>query len=318
MNIDLSIIIVTFNNADAIAACIQSIFDRTENLRFETIVVDNGSSDGTAEVVKARFPDVLCIQAGQNLGFAAATNIGLLKSVGEYIILLNPDTQLLNNALFILVEFLRNHREAGAVGGLLMQDETTPQRTYSLANPSVSQAFFDTTGLSKWFYGKVPSMGIIPDEKKFQNKKVTYIPGADLMFRRSELERVGLMDERFFMFGEDCDWCLRLNRETGLGVYFVPAARIRHELGGSAGKRSIIRARMAMKSQFRFINKHHGLFKAMVTRCLYLTIYTVKLAFAALRYGVQPAKRDHWKAEILYYATILKVSFLPDRFVSYL
>ncbi|MFQ6112740.1 MAG: glycosyltransferase family 2 protein [bacterium] len=317
MQIDLSIIIVTYNNEETIADCIKSIFDLTEGMTYEIIVVDNASSDGTERIVREKHRSVHFIQTGANLGFAAACNIGLKESVGNHIVLLNPDTQLLNNALFIMSKFLKDHPEAGAVGGLLLQDKETPQRSYNLAYPSVAQAFFDTTGLSQLFQNKVPSMGITPCMHELKIMQVSYIPGANLMFRRSELQKVGYLDEQFFMFAEDSDWCFRLTKETGLRAYFLPDARIKHTLGASAGQRSVIRARMSLKSHFRFIRKHDGLLRLFLARLVYIKVYSIKYLLAILRYCLQSRKRSYWENEIRYYAALLKVSWLPDRAITY-
>jgi GT2 family glycosyltransferase len=317
MPVDLSIIIVTYNNEETIADCIQSILDLTEGLTYEIIVVDNSSSDDTEKIVKKKYRSVRFIQTGANLGFAAGCNVGFRKSVGQNIILLNPDTQLLNNALFIMLKFLSDHQEVGAVGGLLMEDEVTPQLSYCSAFPSVAQVFFDTTGLSKFFSGKVPSTTIIPNKNDFEIKQVAWIPGADLMFRRIELEKIGYFDERFFMFHEDSDWCFRLTKQTGLTVFFLPQARIKHTLGVSVGDRSVSRAKMNLKSRFRFIKKNKGVISLILSRFIYGSIYTIKLLLALFRYGLLSKKRSYWKAEIQYYSTILKVSCLPDRAIAY-
>ncbi|MFQ5822879.1 MAG: glycosyltransferase family 2 protein [bacterium] len=318
MQIDLSIIIVTYNSEDTIVDCIQSIYDLTDGITYEIIVVDNASSDNTEKIVREKFRSLYIIQTGANLGFAAACNIGMKKSVGIHIILLNPDTQLMNNALFIMSKFLQDHTEAGAVGGLLMQDEVTPQRSYNLAFPSAAQALFDTTGLSKLFPGKIPSLGIIPSMNDLKRMQVSYIPGADLMFRRTELKKIGYFDERFFMFAEDSDWCFRLIKETGLRVFFLPDAKIKHILGASAGQRSTTRARMNLKSYYRFIKKNYGLINLLITRFIYIVVYKLKILLAILRYCFQFKRRSYWKAEIQYYGALLKVSCLPDRAITYI
>lgn len=317
MQIDLSIIIVTYNNEDTIADCILSIFALTQGLTYEILVIDNASSDKTEKIVREKFQSVICIQTGANLGFAAASNIGLKKSIGKHIILLNPDTKLMNNALFIMANFLLRHPEAGAVGGLLMQNEVTPQLSYSSAFPSVAQVFFDTTGISKYFYNRVPSTGIVPNISELNIKQVAWVPGTDLMFRRVDLEKIGYLDENFFMFHEDSDWCFRLTKKTGLSVFFLPKARIQHTLGVSVSERSVNRARMNLKSRYRFIKKNYGIISLILSRCIYIVIYSMKILFAILRYCLQTEKKSHWKNEISYYAALLRVSWLPDRAIKY-
>jgi len=318
MQIDLSIVIVTFNSGDHIGGCLQSIADLTEGLIYEIIIVDNASSDRTESIIKENFPSVTWIQTGSNLGFTAAANIGMKRSVGEYLLLLNPDTQLMNNALFLMVDFLRDHPEAGTVGGLLMKDESTAGVSYNTIFPSATQVFLDATGISRLLPHIIPSLAVTPNPEDEQFKQVAGITGADLMVRRLALERIGFLDERFFMFTQETDWCFRLTQETELQAYFLPSARIQHILGASVGPRSVDRARMNLKDDFRFIRKHYGLINLIFARLIRIGVHSIKFVVSLLRYGLDSRKRHYWKNEMYYYATILRVSCLPDRMTPYL
>lgn len=213
----LSGIIVTYNNAATIGDCLKSILDFPPRLPFEVFVVDNASTDGTAEVVK-KFPKVKLIQNSQNLGFAAANNQALKKAKGEFILLLNPDTQVRSGAIGKMIDFMEKHPKVGILGP-----------TVKVVGDG-SEAYF-TGG------GRVQPLLATAGHLKFEKPpkepmEVDNVTGAALMIRREVIEKIGLMPEEYFLYYEDTDWCLRAKR-AGYQVVYLPEAEVWHYEGSS-------------------------------------------------------------------------------------
>ncbi len=255
---DLSIIIVNWNTKDLLIQCLKSIVPTTQRLKTEVLVVDNGSTDGSEEVVKKGFPDVAFIQNDQNLGFAKANNQALRMAKGEYILLLNPDTQVKEGAIEKLLSFLEAHPEAGVAGAQLMNPDGSKQN--SIANfPSLATELLNKS-LLRWFF-----------PNRFPGKEMNYpepievdsVIGACMMVRREAIEKVGLLDEDYFLFLEETDWCYRM-KKAGWKVYHVPQAEIYH-LQGKSAERDKKRAKVEYyRSRYQFFKKNRGKFQQLL------------------------------------------------------
>lgn len=240
---DLSIIIVNYNTCDLLRRCLLSLQGRQthsmlkQGLPFcglqEIIVIDNGSTDGSSEMVVEEFPQVHLIRNSQNLGYARANNQGLQLAQGDYLLLLNSDTEVEAQSLDFLVEFLRKKPEAGAVGGQLVLPSGQIQPSCS-TDITLLTVFFEQFLLDKAF----------PRSRFFgrhfytwwnyqEPRSVEVLSGACLMIRRETLRQVGLLDEAYFMYCEDADWCRRA-RQAGWELWYVPQARILHHHGASS------------------------------------------------------------------------------------
>lgn len=237
--IDLSIIIVSYNTKDFIRECLKSIRVTSKGFDYEIIVVDNVSSDGTSQMVKEEFPDVITIKSRKNLGFSKANNAGVEKSKGRYVLFLNPDTVVYKDSLFGMVKFMDEHKEAGAAtcklvmpGGRL--DDAAHR---GFPNPWNSLSYF--SGLSKLF----------PSSKLFGGYNLGWMDlskpheidacaGAFMMVRRQAGEKIGWWDEDYFFYGEDLEFCFRL-KEIGWKIYFVPSVSVLHYKGVSGGIKKV-------------------------------------------------------------------------------
>jgi GT2 family glycosyltransferase len=237
--LDLSIIIVNYNTCKLLQDCLASIYNSQGNISFKVVVVDNASSDGSAATVKSQFPQVDLIVSQVNGGFAYANNLGL-RRVGfdddgtpqpgapRYVLLLNPDTVLPPTALIDMIAFLDAHPEAGAAGPKLVRLDGSLDLACRRAFPTPEVSFYRMMGLSKLFphsctFGRYNMTFADPD----QLLEVDSVVGAFMMVRREAISRAGLLDEAYFMYGEDLDWAFQI-KANNWKIYYNPAVTVTH------------------------------------------------------------------------------------------
>ncbi len=256
---DLSIVIVTWNTRDVLLDCLASlereVLARRDpgRIEVETLVVDNGSADGTVPRVRQRFPWAEVIALPSNLGFAAGNNVGLRKCSGRHAVLLNSDTVVRRDALEACVRHLDAHPDVGVVGPQLLNPDGSKQN--SIHNlPSLLTELVPRGLLETLFPRRFPS-------KRYEHPvpiDVEAVLGACLFVRREVLEQVGPMPEDYFVFLEETDWCLRIRR-AGWRVVHVPEARVVHVFGASSKKKQPAETRIEYhRSLYHFFRKHRG------------------------------------------------------------
>jgi N-acetylglucosaminyl-diphospho-decaprenol L-rhamnosyltransferase len=288
----LSVVIVNFNTRDLLRACLHSVeqSDGVEDL--ELFVVDNASTDGSADMVAAEFPWVELIRSGANRGYAFANNLGLRRCRGEYFLLLNPDTVLPPGALRRMVDFLDGHPEAGMAGPklVLLDGELDLACRRSFPSPAVS--LYRMLGLSKLFprsrrFGRYNLTYLDPD----QPAEVDSVVGAFMMVRAKAVRQVGFLDEAFFMYGEDLDWAFRIKAE-GWKVLYNPSVVVLHYKGASSRRhtrKTIVEFYRAMQI---FYDKHYAGGSNFPLRMLILSGIWAKCAFSlAVNYLRPPEAR---------------------------
>lgn len=265
--VDLSIVIVSYNVRELLEQCLDSVTGRTPqvarletcDLRLETFVVDNASSDGSAAMVREHFPSVRLIENVENRGFAAANNQAFAATRGRYVLMLNPDTIVRAGALETLVRFMDVHPHAGACGGKLVYADGTLQHS-AFAFPTLAQILIDFFPLH-WrliesrINGRYPRAWYARGEP-FQ---IDHPLGADLLVRRTAAEQVGWLDERFFMYCEEIDWCIRIKR-AGWQIWCVPQAEIVHHEAQStrhASRRDAMFVEL-WRARFRLFDQHYS------------------------------------------------------------
>ena len=264
-NMELSIIIPSYNTRKLLVGCLESLYYCTSTLlqnRTEIIVVDNGSTDGTVANVKSTTQILKLIENKQNLGFAKAINQGLKEAKGEYLLLLNSDTVVLNSAIEKMVEYLKNHKEAGVVGCQLIKADGSiqPSGGYlpNLLNLAFWMLFLDDLPLVRKIF---PAYHV--EEKSFYTKKrkLGWVTGAFFLTRRDVLEKVGTFDEEMFMYVEEIDWCQRVQK-AGFSVVFNPSAGVIHYQGASAkkGKAGILEEYQGLEYYFKKHKPYYQLF----------------------------------------------------------
>jgi GT2 family glycosyltransferase len=265
---DLDIIVVSWNTRDILRDCLASVYEQTRGISFQVIVVDNASSDGSAEMVRAEFPQAVLIENTENRGFAAANNQGMEIAGGRYVLLLNSDTIVLDGAIQKTLRFAESHPEAAVVGCRVLNPDGTLQRTCfmfpSLLNLVLAATYLYKIAPRNSFCGRERMGGWERDAVR----EVEVVSGCFMLVRREAIERVGLMDEEYFMYAEETDWCWRF-KKAGWKSLFYPDAQIVH-LGGQSSRqvriKSLIQLRLGLL-QFMFKNR-----SSLVFRCAGLLI----------------------------------------------
>ena len=252
----LSVVFLNYNTRDLTRQALSSVLAAVEGLEVEIFVVDNASADGSADMVAEEFPQVKLIRNAANVGFAAGNNVALRQVTGEYALLINTDTIVRRDALRTMVEFLDAHPEAGACGCKILDPDGTLQLDSRRGFPTPLAAFCKMSGLSRLF-PKHPliahyHMTYLDPE---QTAEVEVLSGSCMMVRKAAMDQVGLLDEDYFMYGEDIDWCYRFH-QAGWKIYYVPTTAIIHfrgESGRGVPLRILYRKSRAMSI---FVNKH--------------------------------------------------------------
>ncbi len=256
--IELSVIIVNYNTKKLLLDCLSSIFKQTKDLSYEVIVVNNGSSDNAVEMVKKlRVKKLRVIENKENFGFAKANNQGIKIAKGEWILLLNPDTKIVDNALKKLVDFAKAQPRLGVVGPRLLNKDGTFQ-------PSTAP-FFTLFNVFLWLFTKDRFLYSSPSCQK----QVDWVMGSAFLVNRRLIEKVGLLDERFFMYIEEQEWCYRI-KKSGWQVWFYPGAEIFHLVRGSSpeGKQKVIL--WIYEGLIYFYQKHFASWQLSVLKFLLL------------------------------------------------
>ncbi|MBD3165628.1 glycosyltransferase [bacterium] len=253
---DLSVIIVSYNAREFLAATLESVFRAGDGLDMEVFVVDNASSDGAPEMVRERFPQVTLMAQSENLGFAKANNLALADAQGRYLMILNPDCILQEDTLTTLVRFMDEHPESGASGPKLLNRDGSFQVAAKRGLPTPWVAFCKLSGLSTMFprskaFNYYELGHLDPDEVH----EVESLTGAAMMVRREAYEAVGGLDEDYFMFGEDIDWCYSISK-AGWKVHYVPTTQIIHYKGESTRRSDTDRERHFYNAMRIFARKH--------------------------------------------------------------
>jgi len=261
----VSIIIVNWNTRELLRRCLDSVYATVPPLPFEVIVVDNASEDGSADMVAERFPQAALIRSGSNLGFAAGNNLGLRMASGRYAMLLNPDTELLPGAVREMVGFADAHPGVAAVGPKLLNPDGSLQKN----GRTFTNLWREALGLTKLYYvwARLDRRADWGREDFDVPARVDEVSGACMLVRKSAVDEVGLLDERFFMYYEEVDWCRRMGK-AGWEVHYLPSAQVIHHWSQGAKKSGLTGSRIAFRSQYLYFRKHHGLAQALALRTL--------------------------------------------------
>jgi GT2 family glycosyltransferase len=286
---DLSIVILNYNTLEHLRACLHALQVEGSTalgggpIGAEVIVVDNASTDGSADMVFSEFPWVQLIRSPRNGGFAVGNNLALRRCSGANVLLLNPDTLMPPGGIARLLDVLRDHPEAGVIGPRLLKPDGSMHLACRRSFPTPSVAFYRLSGLSRLFpnsprFGRYNMTFVNPDRAI----EVDSVCGACLLVRRAVIQQVGLLDERFFMYGEDLDWCLRA-RMKAWTVRYEPEVVVQHQHGGSSRKRAVRTTYHFFRAMDLFYRKHYiGRYHPLVTGAVRTAIYGA-LALAMCR-----------------------------------
>lgn len=280
---DLSVIIVNYNTKELTLNCLDSIGQSETTFQLETILIDNHSTDDSVEVIQQLHPEVILISNSENVGFAKANNQGMRIAKGRYILLLNSDTVVQPNTLDVMIRFMDKHPEVGASGCKVLLPDGSLDKACRRGFPTPLTTFYYVSGISKLF---PKSLRFNAYHMEFLDENEEYpvdcLVGAFMMVRREVIEQVGMLDERFFMYFEDTDWCYRIQQAGWVNYYYPKTQIIHYKRGSSRGRpyRITYEFHRAMKL---FYDKHYRKhYPFWVTIFMYLGI-TVKFGATVLK-----------------------------------
>ena len=255
--LDVTVSIVNWNTADELRGCLKSVISQDSSVNFETIVVDNASSDASADMVISDFGDrVKLIRNSANVGFGAAHNQAIKLSRGRHVLLLNPDCRLLSgDVLGRMVRFMDESPDVGMLGPKMLNPDGTLQ--YSARRfPTMFAAVFRHTLLGRLFPdNRFVREYMMTDWDHAQTTDVDWLSGSALMVRRETFKDIGLLDERFFMYCEDVDWCKRAH-ESGWRVVYFPLVSVSHRIGSASDQNPIEMIKQHHNSMMKYFLKH--------------------------------------------------------------
>ena len=309
MAVDLSIVIVSWNVRDLLRQCLRSVLGHADvsaspgpvalgDHKAEVFVVDNASHDGSAEMVRNEFPMVTLLAEQRNLGFTAGNNVALRRCTGRYYLLLNPDTVVGDDAITAMVDYMDAHGDVGVVGPRLLYGDGRPQPSRRRF-PRLRHALFESTLLEQWLpdnrWARHYRMADQPDDIV---QDVDWVTGACMMVRAAAVEQVGLLDEGFFMYSEELDWCRRI-ADAGWRVVYLPEPTVVHFEGRSSGQVSAKRNIYFESSKVRYFCRHEGRARAEILRIFLLVGYVFRMAEEGTKYVLghrRALRRDRLQA----------------------
>ena len=276
----LSVIIVNYKVKHYLEQCLRSVAEASRGIAVEVIVVDNASGDGSVEYLRERFPDVTIIASEENLGFARANNLAIRNSHGQYVLLLNPDTIVAEDTFRDFISFMDSTPDAGGCGAYMLHTDGSfaPESRRGLPTPFV--AFCKMSGLASLFpksrtFGRYYMRYLSENEVN----RIEIMSGAFMFLRRDALDKAGLLDEDFFMYGEDIDLSYRILK-AGYNNYFLPS-RILHYKGESTVKSSYRYVHTFYRAMELFFNKHYAHYSILLSLPIKLAIWgRAMLAYA--------------------------------------
>jgi len=271
---DITVVIVNWNTGDLLRNCLNSVYETMKDIRYEIIVVDNASTDGSVAMLRKEFPTVTIIENRENRGFGAANNQAFAVMKGRYALLLNSDTILTKHAIGELFQFMENHLDTSLACGQLLNEDGSRQN--SIANfPTLITLLANTSLLEYLFPKRFPS-------KRYIHKNPVEIEsaiGACVLVRKKAMDDIGVFDERYFFFFEETDWAYRM-RSAGWKIYHVPSAVIYHLQGKSVG--DSIRSRIEFyRSRYQFFKKYrrsiyvYAVYSIIISRLMINSFFTL-------------------------------------------
>jgi GT2 family glycosyltransferase len=299
---DLSLIIVSWNVSNLLADCLDTLQLeplRADGLIVEAIVVDSASSDGTVAMVTERYPQVRLLAQAENVGFTVGNNIGLKAASGRFLMLLNPDTLVIGDALAQLVKYVEAHPDVGVVGPQTRNANGTIQSTRRRF-PTLATAIFESTWLQPFAPRGVLNRFYATDIADDAIADVDWVQGSAFMVRREAYEQVGGLDEHYIMFSEEVDWCKRI-KSVGWRVVYIGAAQIIHYGGQSTEQVTARKHIHFQQSKLRYFRKYHGSLAAMLVRVVLLVSYAQQLVAESIKAAVgykrvmRPERRERIK-----------------------
>ncbi|MFN8531683.1 MAG: glycosyltransferase family 2 protein, partial [Anaerolineae bacterium] len=300
----ISIVIVSWNVADLLVKCLASIYANTPApYTIETIVVDSASGDDTVERVHSEFPQVTMLAQAENVGFTRGNNIGLKAARGRWLFLLNPDTEIHGDVITQLADYLQAHPKVGIVGPRTLNSDGSDQATRRYF-PSLLLEWMEGLWYS-FHFSPLPPTHLPPDDPPADSTHpVEWLQGSALMAQRTLYDQIGGLDEGFFMFSEEVDWCKRA-ADAGWQIVYVGSGTITHHGGRSTDQVATATLIRYYSSKVRYFRKHHGALQAALLRLYIEATYLGKMAIEGAKY-LLGHKRDLRRERLIQYRQLLR------------
>ena len=308
---DLSIIIVSWNVRELLQNCLRSVLVETK-LALQIIVVDSASTDGSPEMVAEHFSQVELVACEENVGFPGGNNLGLARANGRYILLLNPDTIVHDGALAKMVSYLEENSQVGVVGLQLLNEDGTVQ-SWRRRFTTLRTAFFESTWLQPYAPQSVLDHYYARDVADDETAVVEWVMGACLMTRQEVVGQVGGLDEKYFMYSEELDYCRRIH-EAGWQVVYYPQAQVTH-LSGKSSEQAVTQRHINFnRAKLRYFRKYHGRLAAGILRLFLLKSYSWQLILEAIK-GAAGHKRPLRWQRVNAYWMVLRSGLRPAGYL---
>lgn len=280
---DLSIIILNYNTRQLTLDCLQSVYASTTSFSYEVIVIDNNSKDDSVQHIQQQYPMVTLIANDDNVGFSRANNQGIRIAQGRYILLLNSDTIVEPDTLDIMIRFMDEQPKVGASGCKVVLPDGSLDKACRRGFPTPSASFYYAFGFSKLF----------PNNPRFNQYQLGFMDpdgsypidclvGAFMLVRREAIDQVGMLDEEFFMYGEDIDWCYRI-KEAGWKNYYYAETKITHYKGASSRRKPFKIIYEFHRAMYLFHRKHYRKKYSFITNGFVYIGITVKLMMSLVK-----------------------------------
>jgi N-acetylglucosaminyl-diphospho-decaprenol L-rhamnosyltransferase len=304
---DLSIVIVSWNVRDLLIACLESILRSVQDshsIRAELIVVDSASTDGSAVLIAERFPAIRVLPQSENLGFTAGNNLGLQSATGRYLMLLNPDTIVVDDALAKMVAYLDANPKVGALGPQTLNPDGSTQSTRRRF-PTIAIGFWESTWIQPFAPRHLLDCYYATDIQDNQIAEVDWVQGSALVVRREVYAQIGGLDTGYVMYSEELDWCRRI-KSAGWQVIYLGTVQIIH-YGGQSTDQVTTRSHIHFQqSKLRYFRKYHGPIVAFVLRIFLIGSYMQQYLTETLK-GALGHKRDLRQARTRVYRQVIRV-----------
>jgi GT2 family glycosyltransferase len=300
--VDLSIIIVSWNVRELLRDCLDSIDAAKGDLSFEVIVVDSDSNDGSPELVANEFPWVRLRRCEKNVGFPAGNNLGIEMASGRFLLFLNPDTRIIGDAMQRMIGYLDHEVRAGVVGPTLLNPDGSLQSSRRRF-PSLVTAFVESTWLERYAPRHVLRHYYAEDLPPAESVEVDWLVGACMMVRGEAIAQVGGMDEAYFMYSEELDWCRRM-KDAGWRIAHLPDAKVIHHTGKSSEQAVTARHINFQRAKLRYFQKYHGRPVAALLRLFLILIYGWQMLLEGAKGVLGQRRALRWQRVKAYWQVI--------------
>ncbi|GGI46200.1 glycosyl transferase [Paenibacillus marchantiophytorum] len=287
---DLSIIVLNYKTRELTLACLESVFSSSTSYNYEIILIDNASNDSIIQAINEQYPQVVTIANTDNVGFSKANNQGIRVAKGRYVLLLNSDTIVQPDTMDTMLHFMDENPPVGASGCKIVLPDGSLDKACKRGFPTPSASFYYAFGFSKLFPKKPRfnqyQLGYLNPDEEYP---IDSLVGAFMLIRREAIEQVGMLDEEFFMYGEDIDWCYRI-KQAGWVNYYYPRTHIVHHKGASSRRKPFKIIYEFHRAMILFHNKHYRQKYSWLTNAIVYLGVGLKFVLSLARNKLRPAR----------------------------